>query len=91
MGYENSRSPRPNTYIPINAVRVVGVEEYTSTDAYFNKFMSDTKKLLREGSVGLVFHKYQLDALQEIFGDNLEYYLDKPHGWWVCYLKKRTY
>lgn len=85
--YVNTRKPRNKTYVPITAVRVVGVEEYTSTNAYFNTYMSDTKKLLRAGDDVLVFHQYQLDALTEIFKDNLESRYDAKYEWWVCHLK----
>lgn len=83
-----TRKPNYRYYVSIGAVPVVGVNEYTSTDKYFNLFIGETKHELNSGHTCLVFHKYQLEALQEIFGDNLEIEFNEKQKWWVCKLNK---
>jgi hypothetical protein len=56
----------------------------------FIAYLKDTEELLIEGETVLAFFDYQLQALKDIFKDNLTYFKDS-NDWYRCKLKDPTF
>ena len=87
MSYENNRMPNKKIFQPINA-RVAKFEYVTDSDGegFFRAWLRDAIDDLNAGDSVLAFHSYQLKALQERYGSNLQIRRNADKDWWSCRL-----
>lgn len=71
--------------------RLKEIEERKYVGRYYNEFIADAVRELRNGNQVLCFFKYQFDELHKYFGDTLIYKYNKEEKWWECHLEyKKT-
>ena len=66
--------------------RLKEIEERKYVGRYYNEFIADAVRELRNGNQVLCFFKYQFDELHKYFGDALIYKYNKEEKWWECHL-----
>lgn len=84
---ESERRQRSKEVLEMLDAKLELIKEQRIGGRYYNEFIADAVRELRNDNQVLCFFKYQFDELRKYFGDTLVYEYDRDNKWWVCHLE----